>query len=226
MPASHCGLWGRTVGRSASREAEDADRHRAGRQCAAAPQRPDDHRGATAQHHGGGPGDRPAGHRAQRCRRARERATGRPAVPAGRGVLRRRALSARRPGRGHPGHDRLPDPAGAQEPPATGEPGGDPAHHDRGGPGRPGVRQPDEVRRPRLHQGGGRRAGRRQGLGVPAGRCRVAAGGAIARAAAHPGDRADQLAARAGGRGHLRGRRGHPHHVPVVGWARWWASRR
>ena len=35
------------------------------------------------------------------------------------------------------------------------------------------------------------------------------------------------LAARAGGRGHLRGRRRHPHDVPVVGHrARWWASRR
>ena len=68
------------------------------------------------------------------------------------------------------------------------DPGGDPAHHDHGGPGRPGVRQPDQVRRPRLRQGGRRRAGRREGLGVPAGRRRLAAGGAVPRAAAHPGD--------------------------------------
>ena len=56
------------------------------------------------------------------------------------------------------------------------QPGGDPAHHDRGGSGRPGVRQPDEVRRPRLRQGGRRRAGRREGLGVPAGRRRPGGG--------------------------------------------------
>ena len=45
----------------------------------------------------------------------------------------------------------------------------------------------------------------------------MAAGGALPRAPAHPGDRADQLAAGAGRRGHLRGRRGDPHDVPVLG---------
>ena len=55
----------------------------------------------------------------------------------------------------------------------------------RGRPGRPGVRGPDQVRRPDLHQGRGRRAARREGLGVQAGRRQLAPGRAVARAAAH-----------------------------------------
>ena len=45
---------------------------------------------------------------------------------------------------------------------------------------------------------------------------RRGAGWCRPRAPADPGDRADHLAAGAGGRGHLRGRRGHPHHAPVL----------
>src|SRR5262249_21476070 len=148
-------------------EAENADRDRAGRQRAAAAVRRDDHRSPAAERQGRGRGDCPAGRRAQHRDCARQRAAGGPAVPAGRVVHRRRAVPAGRPGRGHPGHDRLPDPAGTAGPPATRPPGGDPAHDDRGGPERPGVRHPDEVRWPRLRQGRRRRAGRGKGLGVP-----------------------------------------------------------
>jgi carbamate kinase len=51
----------------------------------------------------------------------------------------------------------------------------------------------------------------------PAGRRRLAARGAVSPAPAHLGDPADHLAAPAGGRGDLRGRRGDPHDVPVLG---------
>ena len=61
-------------------------------------------------------------------------------VAAGRVVRRRRSVPAGRHGRGHPGHDRLPHPAGTAEPAAAGPPGGDLAHHGRGRSRRPGVR--------------------------------------------------------------------------------------
>ena len=56
-------------------------------------------------------------------------------------------------------------------------------------PARPGVRPSDEVRRSGLRQGRRRQAGGREGLDVPAGRIGLAPGGALARAAADPGDR-------------------------------------
>ena len=78
-----------------------------------------------------------------------------------------------------------------------------------------------------VYQGGRRRAGRREGLGVPAGRCRLAAGGALARAPARswrsrrsPGcsSGAPWSSARAAAASPRCTR------PPVP--ARWWASRR
>jgi len=58
----------------------------------------------------------------------------------------------------------------------------------------PGLHPADQVRRPGLRQGGRRRPGRGEGLGVQAGRHRLAAGGTVPPAPPDPGDRADLLA--------------------------------
>ncbi len=88
-------------------------------------------------------------------------------------------------------------------------------HDGAGRPGRPGVRGPDQVRRPDLHPGRGGPARGRQGLGVQAGRRQLAPGRALTPAAAHLRDPADPVAARARRRAHLRRRRWGAHDVPA-----------
>ena len=78
----------------------------------------------------------------------RQRPAGRPARAAGRRLQGRRGLPARRPRRPDRGDDRLHDRAGARQP-APGRGAVRHAPHDgRGRRRRPGVRRPDQVRRP------------------------------------------------------------------------------
>ena len=80
---------------------------------------------------------------------------------------------------------------------------------------RPGVRRPDQVRRPGV-PGRGRRGDRRPArLGLPPGRRQVAAGRPLAGPAADRRDPAGRVAAGPRVRGHLRRRRRDPDDVPV-----------
>ena len=66
-------------------------------------------------------------------------------------------------------------------------------------PDDPAFAHPAKFVGPVYAQGRGRRAGRREGLGVPAGRVGLAPGGAISRAAADPGDRSRSAGCWSGG---------------------------
>ena len=80
-------------------------------------------------------------------------------------------------------------------------------------PDDPGFKDPDQIRGPGLRQGRCRPPGRRQGLGVQAGRPEVAPRGALAATQTHLRDSPDQVAAGASHHRDLRRRRRHPHHV-------------
>ena len=137
--------------------------------------------------------------RARARRLARQRTAGRPARAPGRGVQGRRGLPARRPRRRDAGDDRLPRRAGARQPAAVRAAAGDDPDDGRGRPGRPGLRRPDQVRRPDLRRGAGQGARRREGLDRQAGRRPLAPRRPVAAAEADLRDPADALAARARG---------------------------
>ena len=106
------------------------------------------------------------------------------------------------------------DRAGARQPPAGRASARDDPHDGRGRPGRPGLRRPDEVRRPDLRRGRGRRASppRRAGSFKPDGDV-LAPRRAVAAAEADLRDPADPLAARPRRGRDLRRRRRDPDHV-------------
>ena len=157
-----------------------------------------------------------ADRRGARARRlARQRAAGRAAGAAGRRV-RARSSPTRSTSSGarDRGHDRLPARAGAGQRAAVRDAARDDPDDGRGRPGRPGVRRPDEVRRPRLRRGGGATRWRPQkGWVVKPDGDEVAAGRRLAAPAADLRDPADPLAARAGHGRDLRRRRRHPDDV-------------
>ena len=144
---------------------------------------------------------------------ARQRPAGRPAGAAGGGLSGRRALSTRHPGRRNAGHDRLPAGAGAWQRAALRGAAGHHPVHGRGGPRRPGLRRPDQVRGTGVRRGHRQGPGRREGLDRQAGRRVLAAGRAFPAPPAHLRAATDEVAARAGRADHLRGRRRDPDHV-------------
>ena len=88
------------------------------------------------------------------------------------------------------------------------------ADDDRGRPRRPGLRRPDQAHRPDLHRGGGRDAGRRAGLDVPARRRRHAPRRALAaRRSGSSSIRQIRWLLEHGLRRDLRRRRRHPDRV-------------
>ncbi len=91
------------------------------------------------------------------------------------------------------------------------------AGHDpddgRGRSRRSGLHESHEVRRPGLREGGGRCAGRREGLDRQGRRRVLASRRPLPQAEADLRDPPDALADRAGRGRHLRGRRWHPHDV-------------
>ena len=93
-------------------------------------------------------------------------------------------------------------------------------------PADPAFDDPTKFVGPIYTQDRGGRAGRGEGLGVQAGRRQLAAGRAVARAAAHLRDPADPVAARARRRADLRRRRRRADDVPARRRARRWSASR
>ena len=184
-----------------------------GRQRAAQARRADDRSRPARERPRRRRGARPGGEAPPPRALARQRPSGRPARAPGRGVLGGRALSARHPRRRDGGNDRLPHRAGARQPPAVRDAVRDDPDDGRGRSRRPGLRQPDEVHRPRLRRAGGPRARQAARLGVQAGRRSLAPRRPLPRADADLRAPADQVAAREGDDRHLRRRRRHPHDV-------------
>ena len=189
----HSRPWGSTVGgaevvvpgvlgpvrwipspRATARERHEAETHEdrrgPGRQCTAAARDGADH-GPPA---GGGPGGqrraRGRGRRARAHHHPRERAPSGPPRHAGRGPRPCHGRDPRRSRRRERRDGGLRDRAGGRQPAPAGPWCRHRAHHHAGGPLRPGLREPDQVRRPGLRLRTSTPAPGVPRLGVPSGR--------------------------------------------------------